>query len=73
MGCPLRREAEFLQMLDSPRIVACSDVIDDGRQLVRYDPPRLRPAAHLQQLLDEYTDAGLPTVAATGQLTHGES
>lgn len=29
-----RREAEFLNMLDSPRIVECYDVIDDNRQLV---------------------------------------
>lgn len=29
-----RREAEFLNMLDSPRIVECLDVIDDNRQLV---------------------------------------
>ncbi len=38
-GLLVRREAEFLQMLDSPRIVACSDVVDDGRQLVRHDSP----------------------------------
>jgi len=30
----MRREAEFLNMLDSPRIVECLDVVDDGRQQV---------------------------------------
>lgn len=31
---PLRREAEFLMMLDHPGIVECYDVIDDGNQMV---------------------------------------
>ena len=52
VGLSVRREAEFLQMLDSPRIVACSDVVDDGRQLVRHDPPRLRPPLIWQQVLE---------------------
>lgn len=30
----LRREAEFLMMLDHPGIVECYDVIDDGNQMV---------------------------------------
>ncbi len=34
----LRREAEFLTMLDSPRIVECLDVVDDGRQQVGSSP-----------------------------------
>ena len=52
----IRREAEFLCMLDHPHIVECLDVVDDGRHQVRRctrrgTPPVTSPWCYLASAL----------------------
>lgn len=66
------REAEFLQMLDSPRIVACHDVVDDGRQQVLLSVQWLCCVLHVPMPLIRLTLASSQHETATWVSLNGD-